>query len=658
MAILTVGSRQQYQTIAQTVAASHTGDTVAVQAGTYTNDFLTITDSITLQAVGGMVSIDATEPPPNLKGIITVGDASNAPTVTITGFELSGAAIPASDGNNGAGIRYQSGNLTLNDDFIHNNQDGILAPPIVQGTGTITVNASEFAANGAGDGYSHNLYIGDVAQFTFENSYSTGAMLGHDIKSRALNTTITGSRITDGPSGPTSYEIDLPNGGNAVIQGNTIEQGPAGQNPIIISYGEEGAIHPNSTLTVSGNTILNDLTAHIPTLVRNATTSVAAVSNNQVYGLTSAQLAVGPAAVAGNSWLATEPALDTTPPWLGAIPVTLSQSYTILSAGTAHATIAVTGSHDTVVGGAAGVDVTASGAATTVQTAIGATDTIALANSGTVISAGADLITTGSVGVSVTATGAATINGGAGWNTFTLAGQDSLASTGNDHVLVQGGTATVAASGASMNLTETAGTVQFAETGGGANQTATLVGGSATISGGAGHASLAITTGTGTGAQLTLGAGSAVVSSAGADTIFAGSGSAAITFGTGAATVNGGTGMETLRFVAGQGGGGDVINNFNPSLDTLAFQGFGGNFVATETLTAASQVVVLTDNTTITIAGWQTVPMAGAGGSPVVPQSIDLARWSTSVAGGSALLTATVSAGNDTILGGIGGVNV
>src|SRR5580704_16193886 len=125
MAILTVGPGQQYTTIEAAVAAANPGDTVDVQAGIYTNDFVTIVKNLTLQAIGGPVQMVATVPPPNLKGIILEGGSGIS--VTINGFDISGAAISVDNGNNGAGIRYQGGNLTLNNDFIHNNQDGILA---------------------------------------------------------------------------------------------------------------------------------------------------------------------------------------------------------------------------------------------------------------------------------------------------------------------------------------------------------------------------------------------------------------------------------------------------------------------------------------------------------------------------------------------------
>jgi hypothetical protein len=116
-----------FATISAAMAASHDGDTIQIQAGTYTNDTAKITTSITLQATGGRVLMRETVPLANQKGILIVGTQTAAATVRIDGFEFAGASTPY--GNNGAGIRYQNGNLTLTNDYFHNNQDGILATP-------------------------------------------------------------------------------------------------------------------------------------------------------------------------------------------------------------------------------------------------------------------------------------------------------------------------------------------------------------------------------------------------------------------------------------------------------------------------------------------------------------------------------------------------
>ena len=309
MSILSVGQGMQFSTIAAAVAASHDGDTVQIQAGTYVNDFATVNTKITIQGVGGMAHLVATASPPNGKAILTTNT-----DVTLDHLELSGAMVP--DGN-GAGIRYQAGNLTLTNSYVHDNQDGILGGG--GATGTVTIRNSEFAHNGAGDGSTHNIYIGDIASLTIDGSYIHDAVVGHEVKSRAESTTVTNSRIQDGPSGTASYSIDLPNGGNTLIRGNIIEQGPASQNPAIIAFGEEGGVHAGSSLTVTGNTILNDLSSVSAAAVWNAAAAPLSVTGNSIYGLSAGQVIRGAASAPGNTVLTSEPALNTSSP-LSAAP--------------------------------------------------------------------------------------------------------------------------------------------------------------------------------------------------------------------------------------------------------------------------------------------------------------------------------------------------
>src|SRR4051812_41648683 len=115
MSTLMVGSGQQYKTLASAIKASHDGDVVKVQAGTYTNDFAEITHKITIEGVGGMAKLVATQKIPNGKAIL-VTDTD----VTIDHVEFSGATVK--DGN-GAGIRYQGGNLTITNSYFHDNQN-------------------------------------------------------------------------------------------------------------------------------------------------------------------------------------------------------------------------------------------------------------------------------------------------------------------------------------------------------------------------------------------------------------------------------------------------------------------------------------------------------------------------------------------------------
>jgi len=306
MAALTVGSGQQFTTIASAIAAANNGDTIQVQAGTYVDDFATITKNIDLVGVGGMVHMLADQNIPNGKAIL-VTDAN----VTIDHFEFSGAQV--ADGN-GAGIRQETGNLTITNSYFHNNQDGILSAP--SANSNLSIDSSEFAYNGLGDGQTHDIYVGAIATFSLTNSYIHDANVGHEVKSRAATTTIENNRILSNSSSD-SYEIDLPNGGAAAISNNIIQKGANSQNSIMISYGEEGSLYSNLALSINNNTLVSQLTANPTVAFKNYTPYTAQLSGNQFYGVSSAAVAMGANVQVGDSFLSSLPTIDSTShPWV------------------------------------------------------------------------------------------------------------------------------------------------------------------------------------------------------------------------------------------------------------------------------------------------------------------------------------------------------
>jgi hypothetical protein len=296
MATLTVGpTGQQYTTIAAAVAASADGDTINVEGNnTYTNDFFYIGHSLTLQAVGGEAKIVATDP--GLFGKAAIVEGVAGANVVINGFDISGVAV--ADGN-GAAIRYEGGNLSLTNDFFHNNQEGLLGNGD-DPNGTISVHHSEFAFNGDGSGFTHNFYAGAIANVTIDDSYFHDANVGHEIKSRAANTSVTNTRVFDN-NATASYSVDTPNGGNVNISNDVIQQGPNSENQAIFAWGEEGVTHSGSE-TISNNTIVNDRVNGVGVLGGPAT-----LTGNQIWNLSN----LGNANASNNVNLSARPSLDT-----------------------------------------------------------------------------------------------------------------------------------------------------------------------------------------------------------------------------------------------------------------------------------------------------------------------------------------------------------
>ena len=280
-ATLTVGpSGKMFTKPCAAIAAAQAGDVIEVDAASYDGDTCAwSTDNLTVRGVGGRAKIDLTGVTPNQqKGIFTI----TAPNAILENFELSGAAISANAGNNGAGIRHQGGNLTVRNCYFHDNQDGILASPTTDGTGNVLIEYSEFANNGAGDGYSHNMYINHYASFTLRYSYSHGAKVGHLVKTRSYVNFITYNRITDETGTTASYEIDIPNGGTSYVIGNLIEQSATSQNPTIVTTGEEGTSNPDQHFYFVNNTVVNDLGSG--TFVNAASGTTALIENNVFRG--------------------------------------------------------------------------------------------------------------------------------------------------------------------------------------------------------------------------------------------------------------------------------------------------------------------------------------------------------------------------------------
>ena len=251
-ATLMVGPGKAFAKPCAALAVAQDNDIIEIDArGDYAGDVCMIgQNGLTLRGSGGRAKLDAQGENFGGKGIWVITGRDT----TVENLEFTGASVPD---KNGAGIRQEGDNLTVRHCYFHDNENGILTGASAQSQ--ITVEYSEFANNGFGDGYSHNMYIGNVARFTLRYSYSHDSKVGHLVKSRAAENVIAYNRLSS-EQGSTSYELDLPNGGRAFVIGNLIEQGANSENPSLLSYALEDAPpgNPKYELYVINNTFVND----------------------------------------------------------------------------------------------------------------------------------------------------------------------------------------------------------------------------------------------------------------------------------------------------------------------------------------------------------------------------------------------------------------
>jgi hypothetical protein len=274
--VLRVGAMRELKRPSAAAQIARDGNVIEIDAGNYDGDAAVWRQHrLTIRGVGGRAHLRANGAHAEGKAIWVV----KGNDTTIEGVEFSGAKVPD---QNGAGIRLEGTGLTVRDCYFHDNENGILTG--ANQASDVVVEHSEFAHNGIGDGYTHNLYIGNVRSFTLRFSYVHHAIGGHNVKSRALRNNITYNRIMDESDGRSSYAVEFPNGGLAIVIGNVIQHGPEAENSTIVSYGAEGLKYPPNELYFVNNTVVNDRPAGGRFLFIRAGAEAARIVNNVFSG--------------------------------------------------------------------------------------------------------------------------------------------------------------------------------------------------------------------------------------------------------------------------------------------------------------------------------------------------------------------------------------
>jgi len=272
-ATLEVGANRAYKSPSAAAAVAKDGDRIEIDPGKYFDCAVWHANGLVIEGTGpGVVITDKTCMG---KGLFVV--AGN--NTTVRKLTLTRARVPDM---NGAGIRLDGGSLIVDQVKFIDNQNGILGG--IPGA-TVTIRNSEFEKNGfCGQYCAHGVYLNQINLLRVEHSRFIGTRQGHAIKSRALRTEVIGCDIEDGPEGTSSYLIDVPNGGAAIIRDNTLEKGPKSENhTTAIAIGEEGVSHATPEITIANNTLRND-GGYETALVWNVTATPARLTGNKLSG--------------------------------------------------------------------------------------------------------------------------------------------------------------------------------------------------------------------------------------------------------------------------------------------------------------------------------------------------------------------------------------
>jgi hypothetical protein len=290
--VLRVGPLEALRSVSMAAARARDGDVIEIAAGDYPADVAVWTQTdVTVRGVGGRVRLIASGASAEQKAIWVVRGGM----LVVENVDFIGTRVR---NRNGAGIRLEKGHLIVRNCTFVDNENGILTSG--DKATELDIEGSEFGHNGAGDGFSHDLYVGSIRKLAVTGSYFHHARVGHLLKSRAAENHITYNRLTDEADGRASYELEFPSGGVAYVIGNIIQQGPETENPQLISFGAEGYAWPRNELFLISNTLVDDRKPGGSFLRVNAGASRIVGYNNLLVG-SGALEAAGRGEFAGNS---------------------------------------------------------------------------------------------------------------------------------------------------------------------------------------------------------------------------------------------------------------------------------------------------------------------------------------------------------------------
>jgi hypothetical protein len=251
VATMIVGPGEKVSSITEAAKLAQDGDVIEIRSGDYRGQpAIWAQNNLVIRGVGERPVMLADGKSAEGKAIWVVRGGK----IRIENIEFRGARVASL---NGAGIRFEKGNLTIRACAFFDNEMGILTGGSADQT--LEIIDSEFgdAPRHQGDLH-HLLYVGSIGKFVLRGSRFHNGYLGHLVKSRARENHILYNMLVDDAGGRASYELEFPNGGLAYVIGNAIGQSAGTDNPSIVAYGAEGRHWPDNALYMAHNTLIND----------------------------------------------------------------------------------------------------------------------------------------------------------------------------------------------------------------------------------------------------------------------------------------------------------------------------------------------------------------------------------------------------------------
>jgi hypothetical protein len=272
---LEVGQGKPYATPSAAAAAAEDGDRIAIAPGEYFDCAVWRANKLVIEGTGANASAVITDKTCQGKALFVIAGSD----VTVRNLTLTRARVPDM---NGAGIRTEGRNLTVDHVRFVDNENGILGGAAGS---TVLVRNSEFIGNGTCvKACAHGIYVGEIDLLRVEHSRFVDTHQGHHVKSRALRTELIGNDLSDGQNGTSSYLVDVPNGGSVLVRDNKLEKGPRSENhSAAIMIGAEGVSHPTREIVVEDNSFRND-GSYQTVFVKNVTAARAILKGNQISG--------------------------------------------------------------------------------------------------------------------------------------------------------------------------------------------------------------------------------------------------------------------------------------------------------------------------------------------------------------------------------------